>query len=718
MTSPATDEVDLAITGMTCASCVSRIERKVGKIDGVAISVNLATERAHVSFSAPTTVADLIGAVQASGYDASPLAPGDEHVDLNRSDLAIRAAIAGGLALSVLLLAMGPWHPSGGPWWQLLLTTPIVAWAALPFHKAAIRAAQHRTSTMDTLVSIGVLAAYGWSFVTVLGGADAHDHLYFEVAAVVTAALLLGRWLEARAKHLGRSAISGLLGLAAKDVAVQRLDETSGATELVRIPIAQLRVGDHFLVHPGEHVATDGEVTEGTSAVDQSMLTGEPIPVDVDVDSPVTGGTLNTYGRVVVRATRVGADTTLAAMTRLVETAQAGKAPVQRLADRVSAVFVPIVLGLAAVTFVGWWVATGEASRAIAVAVSVLVVACPCALGLATPTALLAGTGRGAERGILIKGPQVLEDARAVDTVVFDKTGTLTTGLTRLTGIRAAARLDPAAALRAAAAVESGSEHPIAAAIVRAARDRGLSIPHVSEFRAQPGTGAQARVGTMTVTVGSARSFTTIPDEIAQPSPSGTTVYVGWEGTARAALTVTDDLRPTSAQAVSDLRELGLAAYLLTGDTRASALASAAKVGIPASNVFAEVLPAQKQATIARLQASGRKVAMVGDGVNDAAALATADLGMALAGGTDAAMDSADIVIMGTDLSAVVEAIRLSRGTLAVIKQNLAWAFGYNIAALPIAVSGHLNPMVAGAAMAASSVLVVGNSLRLRRFGR
>ena len=722
----ATDlqEVDLAITGMTCASCVARVEKKLAKLDGVSATVNLATEKARVSHPPTITEDDLLAAVASAGYEASVITPESrlappEHTHVRQDDLRRRLLVAAPLALVVVILAMGPWQFAANPWLQLLLTTPVALWCAWPFHKAAYTNAKHLGSTMDTLVSLGVGAAYLWSLVALLTGAGhgsrAEGHYYFETAAVVTAFLLLGRWLESRAQEQGRSALTSLMDLGAKSVTVQRISATTRATTEQVIPIDDLAVGDHFVVRPGEKIATDGEVVDGTSAVDASTVTGESVPVDVQSGDQVEAGTINTSGRLVVRATAVGADTTLAAITRLVEQAQTGKADVQRLADRVSAVFVPVVLGLALLTFVGWWIGSGSAATALGIAITVLVIACPCALGLATPTALLVGTSRGAQKGVLIKGPQVLEDTRRVDTVVLDKTGTVTTGQTRLTDIAAEPGLHPYAVLAAAAAVESGSEHPIARAIVERAETKGVKVPAITDFTSTPGAGASAEVGGTRVTVGKAELFEEIPGELATLDRPGTTVFVGWEGKARGALTVTDDVRPSSMQAIRELRTRGLQTWLLTGDTGTNARAVAEQVGIDPEHVIADVRPEDKHAQIAALQEQGRVVAMVGDGVNDAAALAQSDLGMAMGAGTDVAMESADIVLKRDDLLSVPAAMDLSDRTLEVIKQNLVWAFGYNTLAIPVAMAGLLNPMIAGAAMAFSSVCVVVNSLRLRR---
>ena len=770
-------EVDLAITGMTCASCSARIEKKLGKLDGVDAVVNLATEKATVRYAGAVTVEDLLRTVRATGYGAevvrggpqpeaagstrtpsdllvgtgtpgggSARTPSDLLVDSgtheNHLDHAVapedalkrRALVAAVLTVPVVILAMVPGiHLDSSPWVQLALATPVVLWAGWPFHRAAALNARHGASTMDTLVSIGVLTAYLWSAVVVLTGrastmadmgttngvdAAGTTHLWFETATVVTTFLLIGRWMEARATDRTRDALRGLMSLGAKDVAVERVDPTTRATTEVRIPVDQLGVGDRFVVRPGEKVATDGRVVEGSSAVDASLVTGESLPVDVAIGDDLVGGSINTTGRLVVEATRVGADTTLAGIARLVERAQTTKAPIQRLADRVSAIFVPIVLVLAALTFLGWWIGTGDPARALEIAIAVLVIACPCALGLATPTALLVGTGRGARLGILIKGADVLEDTRRIDTVVLDKTGTVTSGDMTLVDVATAGRLPKDQALRAAAAVETGSEHPVARAVVTAAASRAIDVPRATDFVSLPGAGARAIIKGTEVTVGRADLFDDVPQELARPTVDGTTVWVGWGGRAHASLTVADTVRRSSQRAVRDLAELGLPAYLLTGDHDQAALTVARDVGIPVGRVIADVRPEDKHAMIADLQKRGKVVAMVGDGVNDAAALAQADLGIAMGTGTDVAADSADIVLLRSELPAVVDAIELSRATLRTIKQNLGWAFGYNIAAIPLAMAGLLNPMIAGGAMAASSVLVVSNSLRLRRWSR
>ncbi len=720
VTEDAERSVDLAITGMTCASCSARIERTLGKIDGVDATVNLATEKAKVSHPESVSVEDLITSIESTGYGASVIEPEARlapptHTPIARRDLQRRAIVASILALVVAVLAMGPWTFAANPWVQWVITTPVVLWAAWPFHRAAYLNARHLASTMDTLVSLGVSAAYLWSFVTLLTGAGESGHYYFETSAVITAFLLIGRWLEARSKDEGRSALTELMDLGSKGVAVQRIDSRTRATTEVILPLDELQVGDHFIVRPGEKVATDGLVVDGSSSIDTSLVTGESLPVDVRTGDTVDAGTVNTSGRLVVEATAVGADTTFASIVRLVEQAQTGKADVQRLADRVSAVFVPAVLVIALLTFVGWWIGSGSATTAIGVAVTVLIIACPCALGLATPMALLVGTSRGAQRGILIKGPQVLEDTRRIDTLVLDKTGTITTGVAQVVDLAAAPGLHPAAVLTAAAAVESGSEHPIARAIVRRAQEKGIRVPTIRDFESLPGSGAVATIKSTRVTVGRSDLFDEVPAELATLERPGTTVFVGWDGIARGTLTVADEVRETSGDAIRALRAEGLQVWLLSGDAEHNATSIAATVGIEPEHVISDVRPQDKHDVIERLQEEGRVVAMVGDGVNDAAAIVRADLGMAMGTGTDVAMESADIVLVHADLESVPRAIELSRETLTVIKQNLGWAFGYNIAAIPLAMAGLLNPMVAGGAMALSSVLVVLNSLRLRR---
>ena len=732
-TTTDTQHVDLAISGMTCASCSARIERKLNKLDGVDASVNLATEKASVTFPSALSVTDIVATVEKTGYGATPLAdetsgpgraPAMTHDVVGQGSLRVRMIVATVLAAVVAVLHMVPpvREAAGmtGHWAQLVLTLPVYLWAAWPFHRAAAINARHGASTMDTLVSVGTTAAMGWSVVALLTGFS--EDLYFEVVAVVTAFLLIGRFIEARAKAEGRSALTSLMELGAKDVAVLRHEARSGTMNLTehRIPIEDLEVGMRFVVRPGEKVATDGVVVDGRSTIDSSMVTGESMPVEVAPGDEVTGATVNGHGRLVVEASRVGRETTLARITDLVEQAQTGKAPVQRLADRISAVFVPAVLVISAVTFLLWLLTGNGVAPALAAAVAVLIIACPCALGLATPTALLTGTGRGAELGVLIKGPQILESTRRVDTVVLDKTGTLTTGEPVLTDVVTAGSLPEHAALKAAASVEAGSEHPVAQAIVTGARERGVELATVSDFTNLPGQGVRATVKDVEVTVGRPSLFRVVPEVLHETleRTDGTTVLVGWEGTARAAITVADTARTSSAHAVARLRELGLTPYLLTGDNARTAAAVAAEVGIDPENVTADVLPQDKFAAVEALQREGRVVAMVGDGVNDAAALAQADLGMAMGSGTDVAAESADIVLMRPDVETVADAIGLSRQTLRIIKQNLVWAFGYNTLAIPLAAFGLLTPMIAGGAMALSSVLVVLNSLRLKAYGR
>ncbi|MCV7384980.1 heavy metal translocating P-type ATPase [Mycolicibacter longobardus] len=695
---------------MTCASCAAQVERRLNALDGVHATVNFAVERAHVEHEPNVSPEDLVLAVEACGYQAAvigaahehPAGHASEHADVPAGQLRPRLIGSALLAGPVVALSMVmAWQFSGWQWVAFALTTPIVVWGGYPFHRAALRTAAHRAATMDTLVSLGTLAAYLWSAVAVITGSG---HVYFEVAAVVTVFLLAGRYAESHAKRSAGAALRELLELGAKDAAVMR-SGPDGPTE-IRVPIADLRVGDVVVVRPGERVATDGVVIEGTTALDTSAMTGESLPIDVGVGAEVLGGSLNTTGLVLVRATKVGADTQLARMGKLVADAQAGKASIQRLADRVSAVFVPVVLVIAALTLAGWLLAGQSAAAAFTAAVAVLIIACPCALGLATPTAILVGTGRGAQLGILIKNPQVLEAVKDIDTVVLDKTGTVTTGVMSVGGLAVDSGEDPNTVLARAAAVESASEHPIAAAIVAAARAADLPVARVTEFSSRPGHGVTGVVDGVRVDI--TRS--------AAAHETGTAVEVAWDGRARGTITLTDTVRPTSAAAIDELRAMGITPVLLTGDGAAVARMVAGEIGIDPANVIADVLPTDKADAVKDLQAKGRRVAMVGDGVNDSVALATADIGMAMGTGTDAAIEAGDVTLVRGDLGTVPTALRLSARTLRIIRQNLVWAFGYNVAAIPLAAAGLLNPMIAGAAMAASSVLVVTNSLRLRAF--
>lgn len=695
---------DLRLTGMSCASCASKIEGGLNHLDGVAATVNFAVEQAHVEHSAEVSTHDLIRAVEACGYHASVIdhthmGHGD-HMNHDLPEEQLRPRLIGSAVLAVPVVALSMVMAWQFPGWQplvLALATPIVFWGGYPFHRAALNSARHGTSTMDTLVSIGTLAAYLWSAFVVITGSG--GHVYFEVAAAVTVFLLAGRYSEAKAKRSAGSALRALLSLGAKEATVVRDDEE------VRIGADELVVGDVIVVRPGERIATDGVVIDGASALDTSAMTGESVPVDVSAGDAVLGGAVNTYGRILVRANRVGSDTQLARMAKMVSDAQSGKASIQRLADRVSAVFVPVVLVIAAVTLAGWLLTGHSATAAFTAAVAVLIIACPCALGLATPTAILVGTGRGAQLGVLIKKPQVLETVRGIDTVVLDKTGTVTTGQMTVGAIEAQPGEDSAEVLAHAAAVEAASEHPVAAAIVTAAREQGLTIVPVTDFANDPGTGVSGVVDGMAVRVTKAAD-----------SDGRTSVEVSWNGARRGVIRLADTVKPTSAEAIAELKALGITPMLLTGDNQAVAARVAAEVGIAAADVIAGVLPSQKADAISALQARGRRVAMVGDGVNDSVALATADIGMAMGTGTDAAIEAGDITLVRGDLRTVPTALRLSARTLRIIKQNLFWAFGYNAAAIPLAALGLLNPMIAGAAMAVSSVLVVANSLRLKRF--
>ena len=739
---PLTSRVELEIGGMTCASCAARIEKRLNRMEGVSASVNYATEHATVEIPDDTAPADLIAAVEAAGYPAAlpvTAAPGDGDTAAAELDetapLRIRLLVSLALSVPVVAMAMIPaLQFENWQWLSLTLASPVVVWGALPFHRAAWVNLRHGAATMDTLISLGTLAAFAWSLyalfwghagmpgmkmpfdLTISRGSGTHE-IYLEVAAGVTTFILAGRYFEARAKRRSGAALRALLELGAKDVAVVR----DGVER--RVPVDQLATGDLFVVRPGEKVGTDGVVTEGTSAIDASLLTGESVPVEVGPGDSVVGATVNAGGRLVVRATRVGSDTQLAHMARLVTEAQSGKAPVQRLADRISSVFVPVVIVLALATL-GWWLATGEgATAAFSAAVAVLIIACPCALGLATPTALLVGTGRGAQLGILIKGPEILESTRRVDTVILDKTGTVTTGRMALVDVVPAPGTTLEDVLALVGAVEDASEHPVAKAVATAAREKLGSLATVESFANAQGLGVHGVVGGHAVVAGRTRFLADWGWELgpelvaareAAEAAGRTAVVAGWDGEARAVLVVADTVKPTSAEAVTQLRALGLRPVLLTGDNEATARAVAGELGI--DEVVAEVLPEEKLDVVRRLQDEGRVVAMVGDGVNDAAALAQADLGLAMGTGTDVAIEASDITLVRGDLRAAADAIRLSRRTLRPIKGNLFWAFAYNVAALPLAAAGFLNPLIAGAAMGFSSVFVVTNSLRLRSF--
>lgn len=753
----STADVELDLTGMTCASCANRIERKLNKLEGVTALVNYATERAKVTYPPALTTDDLVATVKAAGYGASVRQPAGTGAEAGSAEsegepedaatATLRHRLLVSIALTVPVIAMAmvpPLQSTNWQWASLTLAAPVVVWGGWQFHRAAATNLRHGTSTMDTLISLGTLAALGWSIYALFWGtagepgmkhafeltvarSDGSGNIYLEAAAGVTTFILAGRYLEHRAKRRAGAALRALMDLGAKDVAVL-CDGPDGPLE-ERIPVDQLTVGMRFVVRPGEKVATDGVVETGVSAVDASLLTGESVPVEVGPGDTVVGATVNAGGRLVIRATRVGADTQLAQMARLVEEAQTGKAAVQRLADRISGVFVPIVIVIAAGSL-GFWIGTGAGvAQAFTAAVAVLIIACPCALGLATPTALMVGTGRGAQFGILIKGPEVLESTRRVDTIVLDKTGTVTTGQMTLTGVVPGKGEDADRVLRLAGALEDASEHPIGRAIAMAATERFGALPEVQGFTNVEGLGVQAKIlvddTAYEVLVGRLRLLTdrgvSVDDDVRTAAASaerngGTAVIAAWDGTARGVLVVADAIKPTSADAIRQFRKLGLRPVLLTGDNQTVAAAVAAEVGIDPDAVIAEVLPADKVDAVKQLQDQGRVVAMVGDGVNDAAALAQADLGLAMGTGTDVAIEASDLTLVRGDLRVAVDAIRLARRTLAIIKGNLFWAFAYNVAAIPLAAAGMLNPLLAGAAMAFSSIFVVTNSLRLRRF--
>ncbi len=735
-------KIDLAVEGMTCASCAGRVERKLNEIDGVEATVNFATENATVAYDAGSVDRDqLLGAVTAAGYSARLPAPGggaeaDDAAEAELRDLRTRLGVAITLSVPVALIAMIP--PVQFNYWQwlsLVLATPVVFWAGWPFHRVAWRNLRHRSASMDTLISLGTLAAWTWSVVALIfldaGEPDMRmsftlvpeqgagsSEVYFEVATLVTTFILAGRYFEAKAKRRAGAALEALLELGAKDVSV--LD---GEGNEHRVPADRLEVGSRFVVRPGEKVGTDGIVIEGHSAVDASLLTGESVPVEVGPGSEVTGATVNAGGRLVIRATRVGSETAVAQIARLVTEAQTGKAPVQRLADRVSAIFVPIVIGLAAATLAYWLLTGAGATYALTAAVAVLIVACPCALGLATPTALLVGTGRGAQMGLLIKGPEVLESTREIDTIVLDKTGTVTTGEMSVQEVALSEGTDELEAMRLIGALENASEHPVARAIAAEASRRAGDLPTPGGFANVEGLGVEGVIGDRSVLIGRPRMLAdrghSISDRLERALEEAkargqTAVAAGWDGEVRAVIAVADTIKPTSAEALVSLRALGLRPILLTGDNAVTAESVASKVGI--EEVIAEVLPSGKAGVIGRLQDEGGVVAMVGDGVNDAPALAQADLGLAIGTGTDVAIEASDLTLVSGDLRAAGDAIRLSRQTLSTIKGNLFWAFAYNVAAIPLAMSGYLNPLIAGAAMALSSLFVLSNSLRLRSF--
>ena len=731
-------ELELAVQGMTCGACAAKIQKELNEIPGIEAAVNYATESAMVAFDGDSvSEATVIKAIEHAGYSARVMddQPFDDDLEARLRAASIRLGISVVFTVPVVLLSMVmAWQFHNWQWWAMGLSAPVVTWGAWPFHKTAFRNAMHGSSTMDTLISVGVIAATAWSIWAVVWGEaitsaghagmtmtqSSSSHVYFEVGATVTSFILVGRYLEMRAKHSAGDALRSLLALGAKYATVMR----DGVE--VSIPASVVREGDMIVVRPGEKIAADGVVAEGASSIDMSMVTGESVPVDVVVGDSVTSATVNMNGRIVVRATRVGAETTFARMAKLVREAQATKAPVQKFADKVSSIFVPTVFIISAATLAGWLYFDGDASKAFTAAVAVLIIACPCALGLATPTALMVGSGRAAQMGIVIKGIDVLQSTRRIDTVVLDKTGTVTTGVMTLVDVMCVDGVSRDEALRNAGAVEKSSEHPIARAIVRAAEEEVGVLPSLDEFESLPGVGATGRIGGTIITVGREEMFRerlvilpkVIRDGLASSRELGhTAVIVTWGGQAKAVISLADQPKPTSAEAIASLRLMGLAPILLTGDNATTARAIAESVGIETDehHLYAGVMPEDKVAVVRDLQERGYAVAMVGDGVNDAAALTQADVGIAMGGGTDVAMQASDLTIVNGDLRSVPDAIRLSRATLRTIRTNVFWAFAYNVAAIPLAASGRLNPMWAGLAMASSSVFVVTNSLRLRR---
>ena len=731
-------EVELAVQGMTCGACAAKIQKELNEIPGIEAAVNYATESAMVAFDGDSvSEATVIKAIEHAGYSARVMddQPFDDDLDARLRAAAIRLGLSVAFTIPVVLLSMVmAWQFHNWQWWAMGLSAPVVTWGAWPFHKTAFRNAMHGSSTMDTLISVGVIAATAWSIWAVVWGEaissmghsgmtmmqSSSSHVYFEVGATVTAFILVGRYLEMRAKHSAGDALRSLLALGAKYATVVR----DGVE--VSIPASVVREGDMIVVRPGEKIAADGVVAEGASSIDMSMVTGESVPVDVVVGDSVTSATVNMNGRIVVRATRVGAETTFARMAKLVREAQATKAPVQKFADKVSSIFVPTVFIISGFTLAGWLYFDGDASKAFTAAVAVLIIACPCALGLATPTALMVGSGRAAQMGIVIKGIDVLQSTRRIDTVVLDKTGTVTTGVMTLVDVMCVDGVSRDEALLNAGAVEKSSEHPIARAIVRAAEEEVGVLPSLDEFESLPGVGATGRISATIITVGREEMFRerlvilpkVIRDALTSSRELGhTAVIVTWGGQAKAVISLADQPKPTSAEAIASLRLMGLAPILLTGDNATTARAIAESVGIETDehHLYAGVMPEDKVAVVRDLQERGYAVAMVGDGVNDAAALTQADVGIAMGGGTDVAMQASDLTIVNGDLRSVPDAIRLSRATLRTIRTNVFWAFAYNVAAIPLAASGRLNPMWAGLAMASSSVFVVTNSLRLRR---